>query len=169
MKIRLLFISLMQHPPDPLPPQKERNLSSLEKLLDVTLLCGIFATNCKRMPSGKFPAMIKKGVSVITWGMFAMILAPLLNIRLFWSSFFSPWNETPGNKSEAESGLSYQIPASPFCVSFCDLAYSFRGSIQTTSAWFSCQFPLNTNLSCISLLPVVLLLKAKRSTFSVFF
>lgn len=73
-----------------------------------------FFTNCKRRPGGKFPAMIKRGVSTITWGMCAVILAPSLNTRLFWSSLFSPWNETPSNKSEAELGL--RIPNSSLSI-----------------------------------------------------
>lgn len=75
---------------------------------------GIFATTCEGMPHGMCPAMIKKGVSMISWGMHVMILAPSLKIMQL--SFLSSWNETPNNMSMAELGFGYKISASPFCI-----------------------------------------------------
>ena len=116
----------------------------------------------------KSPAMVKKGVSRIHWGMYAMILVPSLNIiQLFWSLLFPPWNETPGNKSEAALGLGYKIPASPF---------EFLSATQPNP------FGKVFKPICLTLLPIsfkhqpqlnqppasVLLLKAVRFTFPLF-
>lgn len=64
----MLFSSLIQHPhaPSTLKREKSKSFNLWNNYEMLLLYAGIFATTCKRIPHGKFSAMIKKGASVIT-------------------------------------------------------------------------------------------------------